>query len=303
MSSSWSRLRLQKQNGPLRSNGVRDLDTRTAFRTLAARLLDQVAKRKVFMSQTPLTRKKNMSKVAVVTGGGSGIGRASAIALSQTGWNVVVAGRTQSSLDETVALLGAKGLAVVCDVTDEVAVDNLFAKAVEVFGSVDLLFNNAGVTVPALPIDETPVEAWMELVAINVTGSVLCARAAFRQMRQQRSGRIINNGSISATTPRLFSAAYTTSKHAINGLTKSLALDGRRYGICCGQIDMGNISSSMADAAAQDALQADGSTLEEPVVGVKSVSDAIVYMANLPAEVNVLNMTVMANGMPFVGRG
>ena len=244
-----------------------------------------------------------MKKVAVITGGGGGIGRAAAIALSKVGWNVVVSGRTQSSLDETVALLDTNGLAVVCDVSDESAVDQLFAKTVEAFGSVDLLFNNAGIAAPAISIDELPVKAWTDLMSINLTGSFLCARAAFKQMRKQGSGRIINNGSVSATTPRLFSAPYTSSKHAVSGLTKSLALDGRRYGICCGQIDLGNISSSMGDAMAQGVLQPDGSLLEEPVIGVEPVCNAIVYMASLPADVNVLNINVMANGMPFVGRG
>jgi len=244
-----------------------------------------------------------MTRVAVITGGGGGIGRAASIALSKDGWNVVVGGRTQSSLDETVAALATDGLAVVCDVADEAAVDNLFKQAVDKFGSVDLLFNNAGIAAPAVPIDELSVKAWTDLMDINLTGSFLCARAAFRQMRKQGAGRIINNGSISATTPRLFSAPYTASKHAIRGLTKSLALDGRRYGICCGQIDLGNISSSMGDAMAQGVLQPDGSTLAEPVIGVEPVCDALVYMANLPADVNVLNINVMANGMPFVGRG
>jgi len=244
-----------------------------------------------------------MSKVAVVTGGGGGVGRAAAIALSKAGWRTVVAGRTQSSLDETVSMLATDGLAVVCDVAIEADVDALFDKAVSEFGSVDLLFNNAGIAAPAKPIDELPIKAWTDLIAINLTGSFLCARAAFKQMRKQGSGRIINNGSISATTPRLFSAPYTSSKHAISGLTKSLALDGRRYGICCGQIDLGNISSSMGDAMAQGVLQPDGSLLEEPVIGVEPVCEAIVYMANLPADVNVLNINVMANGMPFVGRG
>lgn len=245
-----------------------------------------------------------MTGVAVVTGGGGGIGRAVAIALSQAGWQVVVAGRTQVSLDETVQALANEGLAVACDVADEQQVDDLFTAAVKQFGQVDLLFNNAGIAAPAVPIDELEVDAWKRLIDINLTGSFLCARAAFRQMRKQENGgRIINNGSISATTPRLFSAPYTSSKHAISGLTKSLALDGRRYNICCGQIDLGNISSSMGDAMAQGVLQADGSTLEEPVIGVKPVCDAVVYMAGLPTDVNVLNINVMANGMPFVGRG
>ncbi len=244
-----------------------------------------------------------MNKVAVITGGGGGIGRAAAIALSEAGFGVVVAGRTQSTLDETVESLSGRGLAVTCDVSNESQVDHLFSTTVSEFGRVDFLFNNAGIAAPAVPVDELDIEHWHSIVNINLTGAFLCARAAFRQMRKQGYGRIVNNGSVSATTPRLFSAPYTSTKHAISGLTKSLALDGRRYGICCGQIDLGNISSSMGDAMAQGVLQADGSTLEEPVISVKPVCDALVYMAELPTDVNILNINVMANGMPFVGRG
>jgi len=244
-----------------------------------------------------------MAQVAVITGGGGGIGRAAAIAFSKAGWTVAVAGRTQASLDETVGMMPNESIAVVCDVGDEAQVDNLFDTVVGQFGAIDVLFNNAGVTNKAVPIDELDVADWLHIVQINLTGSFLCARAAFRQMRKQGRGRIINNGSISATTPRLFSAPYTSTKHAITGLTKSLALDGRQYGICCGQIDLGNISSSMGDAMAAGVLQADGSTAKEPVVGVDPVCDALLYMANLPDDVNVLRINVMASGMPFVGRG
>ncbi len=245
-----------------------------------------------------------MSGVAIVTGGGGGIGRAVAIALSDAGWNVVVAGRTQATIDETVKAFKTEGLGVECDVCEEAQVDKLFNSTVEKFGQVNLLFNNAGIAAPAVPIDELDVKDWTNLMAVNLHGAFLCARAAFRQMRKQDAGgRIINNGSISATTPRLFSAPYTASKHAILGLTKSLALDGRRYGICCGQIDLGNITSNMGDAMAQGVLQGDGSIKEEPVISVQPVCDAILYMANLPPDVNVLTMNVMANGMPFVGRG
>jgi len=245
-----------------------------------------------------------MSGVAIVTGGGGGIGRAVAVALSEAGWNVVVAGRTQATIDDTVKSFKTAGIGVLCDVSEESQVDNLFNSAIEKFGQVNLLFNNAGIAAPAVPIDELDVKDWTNLMSVNLLGAFLCARAAFKQMRAQESGgRIINNGSISATTPRLFSAPYTASKHAILGLTKSLALDGRRYGICCGQIDLGNITSSMGDVMAQGVLQGDGSIKEEPVISVQPVCDAILYMANLPPDVNVLTMNVMANGMPFVGRG
>ena len=244
-----------------------------------------------------------MAGVAVITGGGGGIGRAAAIAMSRAGWSVALAGRTAKSLDETITQCAGDNLAIACDVSDEKQVDHFFNAVVDKYGKVDLLFNNAGIAAKAVPIDELDVTEWTNLIAINLNGSFLCARAAFRQMRKQGAGRIINNGSISATTPRLFSAPYTSSKHAITGLTKSLALDGRRYGICCGQIDLGNISSSMGDAMAAGVLQPDGSTAAEPVVGVEPVCDALLYMANLPADVNVLRINVMANGMPFVGRG
>ncbi|MEL6573659.1 MAG: SDR family oxidoreductase [Pseudomonadota bacterium] len=245
-----------------------------------------------------------MSKVAVITGGGGGIGQAVAVALSENGWTCVVAGRTRGSLDETVTKLATPGLGIPCDVSDAGQVDHLFAETVKAFGSVDLVFNNAGITAGGVPADELPIEAWDRLIDINVNGAYYVARAAFGQMRKQdNGGRIINNGSISATTPRLFSAPYTVSKHAITGLTKSLALDGRRYGICCGQIDLGNISSSMGDAMSAGVLQADGEKREEPVISVKPVCDAIVYIAGLPNDVNVLRINVMANEMPFVGRG
>lgn len=245
-----------------------------------------------------------MQRVAIITGGGGGIGRAVAVALSKADWTVVVAGRTQSSLDETVDAMPGPGMGIKCDVSDAQQVDALVTKTVDAYGSVDLLFNNAGISTGGVPVDELEIAAWDRLISINVNGAFYCARAAFGQMRKQESGgRIINNGSVSATTPRLFSAPYTASKHAITGLTKSLALDGRRYGICCGQIDLGNISSAMGDAMAEGVMQADGSTMAEPVIGVEPVCDAIVYMAGLPNDVNVLNINVMANGMPFVGRG
>ena len=245
-----------------------------------------------------------MKKVAVITGGGGGIGRAVAIALSDEGWHVVVAGRTKVSLDETVTLFKTEGLAVACDVSAEADVSSLFEQAVTKFGQVDMLFNNAGIAAPAVPIDELEKDVWNQVVAINLTGAFLCAQAAFGQMRKQSTGgRIINNGSISATTPRPFSAPYTCTKHAISGLTKCLSLDGRQFGISCSQIDLGNVTSKMGDQMAQGVLQANGTTLAEPTIPVKPVCDAILYMLSVPKEANVLNMTVMANDMPFVGRG
>lgn len=246
-----------------------------------------------------------MSGIAIVTGGGRGIGRASAIALGAAGWSVVVAGRTRSSLDSTVQAMETDGLAVVTDVSDPAAVDALFAAAVDRFGRVDLLFNNAGIAAPGVPVDELEVEAWERLIAVNLTGSFLCARAAFQQMKAQdpAGGRIINNGSISATTPRPFSAPYTASKHAITGLTKSLNLDGREHGIAVGQIDIGNAASEMVDQMVAGIVQANGTTLAEPTMAVEHAANAVVHMASLPLDVNVLTMTVMANGMPFVGRG
>ena len=246
-----------------------------------------------------------MSGIAIVTGGGRGIGRATAAALSHAGWSVVVAGRTRSTLDEAVAGLPNEGLAVVTDVSDAAAVDDLFAATVERFGRIDLLFNNAGIAAPGVPVDELDVEAWDRLIAVNLTGSFLCARAAFRQMKAQDpvGGRIINNGSISATTPRPNSAPYTASKHAITGLTKSLNLDGRAHGIAVGQIDIGNAASEMVDQMAAGIVQANGTTLAEPTMAIEHAANAVVHMAGLPLDVNVLTMTVMANGMPFVGRG
>ncbi len=245
-----------------------------------------------------------LNKVAIITGGGDGIGRAVALAMSKANWKVVIAGRTRTKLDETVSRMQTPGLAVKCDVSVAADVEKLFAAAVDSFGQVDLLFNNAGIAASAVPVDELNLEEWHNVISINLTGAFFCARAAFGQMRNQaQGGRIINNGSVSATTPRLFSAPYTCSKHAISGLTKSLSLDGRRFGISCGQIDLGNISSSMGDKMAEGVLQADGSTMGEPTINAEPVCDAILYMANLPQGANVLNITVMANGMPFVGRG
>ena len=244
-------------------------------------------------------------KTAVITGGGRGIGKASALALSEAGWNVVVAGRTQATLDETVAELSGDGLSVVTDVANADAVDALFAATVERFGRVDLLFNNAGIFSAAGTVDEIDVDTWRRVVDVNLTGSFLCARAAFAQMKAQspQGGRIINNGSISAETPRPGSAPYTATKHAITGLTKSLALDGRPFDIACGQIDIGNVASDMTAAMERGVPQADGTMRPEPTMAMDNVSSSIVHMASLPLDANVLTMTVMATGMPFVGRG
>jgi NAD(P)-dependent dehydrogenase (short-subunit alcohol dehydrogenase family) len=243
--------------------------------------------------------------VAIITGAGSGVGRASALALAEDGFAIVLAGRRREPLEETAGLLPTDSLVVTADVADAAAVDALFAATEQRFGRVDLLFNNAGGGAPAVPIDELDVAAWHRVVGVNLTGAFLCARAAFAIMKRQdpRGGRIINNGSISATTPRPMSAPYTATKHAITGLTKSLALDGRPFGITCGQIDIGNAETDMTARMAAGALQADGSTRPEPRMRVEDVARAVAYMASLPPDANVLTMTVMAAGMPFVGRG
>ncbi len=264
------------------------------------------------MSDQAETTRRATGSVAIVTGGGSGIGRASAVALSSVGWSVVVAGRTAERLEETVAQLTNPGLAVTCDVADEVSVDRLFAATVDRFGRVDLLFNNAGTTAPPVPIDQLDVADWRHLIDVNLTGSFLCARAAFAQMRRQRpqGGRIINNGSISSVTPRPFSAPYTASKHAITGLTKSLSLDGRDLNIACGQIDIGNALTDLlsgvaspGDQQSDPASDDDARPYPEATMDVRHAAEAVVHMASLPPEANVLFMTIMANTMPFVGRG
>lgn len=243
--------------------------------------------------------------IAIVTGAGSGIGRAVALALGEAGWIVVLAGRRQDALAETAALGNAAMRAVPCDVTDPLSVDALFDGAIRDFGRVDLLFNNAGVSTPPVPLDELQVDAIRALFDVNILGSVLCARAAMRVMKRQapRGGRIINNGSISADRPRPDSAPYTASKHAITGLTKSIALDGRAHGIAAGQIDIGNAITDMSAVIGQGALQPDGSTLSEPRMDVAHVASAVVHMAALPLEANIPFMTIMATGMPLFGRG
>jgi NAD(P)-dependent dehydrogenase (short-subunit alcohol dehydrogenase family) len=240
--------------------------------------------------------------IAVVTGAGSGIGRAVSRALLEAGWSVVAAGRREARLTETLA--GADGIAVPTDVSDEHAVDALFAAARERYGRVDLLFNNAGIGVTA-PVTELSVEDWRRVVDTNLTGAFLCARAAFRAMAAQepRGGRIINNGSISAYVPRPHSIAYTATKHAVTGLTRSLSLDGRELGIACGQIDIGNAATDMTERMSAGVLQADGTTAAEPTMDVAHVAEAVLYMASLPLDANVQFMTVMATTMPYIGRG
>ena len=245
---------------------------------------------------------------AVVTGAGTGIGKATAIALLRNGWNTVFCGRRGELLDKAIAEAGeteAAALAKACDVTRPEEVDDLFETAAQKFGRVDLLFNNAGRGFKTTLIDELPVEVWNDVVAVNLTGSFLCARAAFRVMRRQdpQGGRIINNGSISAHAPRPGSVPYTATKHAITGLTKTLSLDGRPFSIACGQIDIGNALTDMAASMTTGMPQANGTIAAEPVMDVQRVADAVVYMASQPLDTNVLFLTVMANAMPFVGRG
>ena len=245
-----------------------------------------------------------MSKIALVTGGGSGIGKASAMMLAQNGYTVVVTGRRQEVLDEAVAAMGS-GSGIACDVTDADQVDALYAHIVKDHGRLDVLFNNAGNNVPAAPIGDIPPEDFLKVMNVNIYGAFLCARGAFNVMRAQdpQGGRIINNGSISAAVPRPGSAPYTSSKHAITGMTRSISLDGRPFNIACGQIDIGNTASEMTSRMSGGVPQADGSLKPEPVMGVENVAKAVLHMADLPLEANVQFMTIMATAMPFIGRG
>jgi NAD(P)-dependent dehydrogenase (short-subunit alcohol dehydrogenase family) len=247
-------------------------------------------------------------KIAMVTGAGSGIGRATALALLREGYSVVLGGRRPEALQRTVTEAGEDGiraLAVPADVSDPQSVRALFDKTREVFGRLDLLFNNAGVSAPAIPLEEVSVEQWRRVIDVNLTGAFLCTQAAFRLMKGQtpRGGRIINNGSLSAYVPRPHSAPYTASKHAITGLTRSTALDGRRYDIACGQIDIGNAGTEMTARMKEGVLQPSGEREVEPTMDVEHVARAVLYMAGLPLEANVLFLTVMASKMPFIGRG
>ena len=248
------------------------------------------------------------SKIALVTGAGSGIGRCVALALLNDGWTVVLAGRRPEPLQalaDAAVERGQAALAVSTDVTSPDSVQALFGAIEQAYGRLDLLFNNAGVNAPAVPMDELPLEKWFNVINTNVSGVYLCARAAFGLMRRQspQGGRIINNGSISAHTPRPFTAPYTASKHAVTGLTKALALDGRAFNIVASQIDIGNALTELSERMTRGVLQANGTTAPEPMMDAQNVADAVLHIASMPLSANVLTMTVMASNMPFVGRG
>lgn len=247
-------------------------------------------------------------RVALVTGAGSGIGRAAALALLKDGYRVVLAGRRGDALDTTQQLAGAnaeRALPVSADVTQPESVSQLFERTRRTFGRLDVLFNNAGRGGPPVPLEDVTFEQWQAVVSVNLTGMFLCTQAAFKLMKDQtpRGGRIINNGSISAYTPRVGSAPYTATKHAVLGLTKSTALDGRKYDIACGQIDIGNAATDLTERMAQGMPQPNGSVVAEPRMDVEHVANSIVHMANLPLDANILVMTIMATKMPYVGRG
>lgn len=248
------------------------------------------------------------TRIALVTGAGSGIGRACAVALLEAGYAVVLAGRRVAPLEETAQSAGARAsraLVVTTDVTDPASVETLFTRTREVHGRLDLLFNNAGTFTPAVPLEDLSVEQWKAAVDVNLTGAFLCTQQAFRLMKAQspRGGRIINNGSISAHAPRPCTVAYTATKHAITGLTKATSLDGRAHDIACGQIDIGNAATDMTDTMAAGILQANGSRMAEPRMDVAHVAASVVHMASLPLSANVQFMTILATKMPFIGRG
>ncbi|MGH6816592.1 MAG: SDR family oxidoreductase [Hyphomicrobiaceae bacterium] len=248
------------------------------------------------------------SKVALVTGAGSGIGRAAALALQADGFHVVLAGRRAEELDKTAAMVktgGGRMLAVPTDVADPASIQTLFARTKETFGRLDVLFNNAGMGAPAVPMEDLTLDQWKKVVDVNLTGSFLCAQEAIRIMKAQnpRGGRIVNNGSISAHVPRPNSVAYTSTKHAITGLTRCISLDGRKYDIACCQIDIGNADTAMGGRMRNGVMQAYGQVAPEPVMDVAHVASAVRYMASLPLDANVQFMTIMATKMPFIGRG
>ena len=247
-------------------------------------------------------------RFALVTGAGGGIGRAASLALAKAGWHVAVTGRRPQPLEETareIAAIGRRAFVRPCDIGDPQAVGDLFATLAEAFGRLDLLFNNAGAGAPAIPMEELSYAQWKAVVDVNLTGAFLCAQGAISMMKNQtpKGGRIINNGSISAHAPRPNSAPYTATKHAITGLTKSIALDCRRHDIACGQIDIGNALTDMARKMTLGVPQADGRIAIEPMIDVAQVADAVVHMASLPLSANILSLTIMATKMPFVGRG
>ncbi|HEY1311968.1 MAG TPA: SDR family oxidoreductase [Pseudolabrys sp.] len=248
------------------------------------------------------------TKIALVTGAGTGVGRAVAIALAKAGYNLVLAGRRKEPLDSVageINAVGSQALAVPSDVSKRESILALFATVKSSFGRLDVLFNNAGMGAPPIPLEDLPFETWQNVVATNLTGMFLCTQEAIKIMKAQnpRGGRIINNGSISAHAPRPFSVAYTSTKHAVTGLTKSTSLDCRQYDICCGQVDIGNAATPMTDRMVDGVLQPDGRKMPEPRMAAENVGNAVAYMASLPLDANVLFMTVMANKMPFVGRG
>ena len=248
------------------------------------------------------------TKIAIVTGAGTGVGKAAALALLANGYSVVFAGRRKEVLEKALAEAGAaatRGIVVPADVADPASVRALFERTRQAFGRLDVLFNNAGINAPGIPLEELSYEQWKAVVDINLTGAFLCTQEAFRMMKSQdpRGGRIINNGSISAHAPRPDSAPYTSTKHAMTGLTKSTSLDGRKYDIACGQIDIGNAATDMAERMAKGVKQANGTVAVEPLMDVDHVAQAVVYMASLPLGTNVQFLTVMATKMPFVGRG
>ena len=244
-------------------------------------------------------------KIALITGAGSGIGRAASLALSAAGYSIALTGRRESELEQTAAKATGESLVYPADIGKPEEVHGLFAAIQEKFGRLDVLFNNAGMGAPGVPFDEITFAQWSAVLAVNLTGAFLCSQEAFRMMTGQTpsGGRIINNGSISAHVPRPNSAPYTATKHAITGLTRSLSLDGRKHNIACGQIDIGNAATEMTERMTQGVPQANGTTMVEPRMDVQHVADAVVYMANLPLEANVQFMTVMATAMPFIGRG
>jgi NAD(P)-dependent dehydrogenase (short-subunit alcohol dehydrogenase family) len=250
----------------------------------------------------------NAAKVAVITGAGSGIGKATALAFLQDGWRVALAGRRQEALDAVLAEAGSgasHGLAVATDVSDPQSVAALFAAVQHRFGRIDMLFNNAGQNAPGVPFEDLPYDKWKSVVDTNLSGSFLCAQTAFRMMKGQnpQGGRIINNGSISAHAPRPDSAPYTASKHAISGLTRTISLDGRKYGIACCQVDVGNAMTGLAERMAKGVKQADGSIKAEPMIDVKDVARSVLFMASQPLDVNIYHLMVMATDMPYAGRG